>query len=1211
MPSGVFQFADFELDRNVYELRHNGHPLKLERIPLDLLFLLIDRRDQLVTREEILECIWGKEVFLDADNAINSAVRKIRRALGDNPDAPSFVVTIPTKGYRFVMPVIMVGSEIAPTDHDSKVTPVHARQTQERRHLTVLVCELTNSTATAAQSDPEDWWENVTDYRSAVVHAIEHYGGHVGTYRGDCMMAYFGWPAAHDNDAERAARAGLAMLDAIAKLNEETSSSDLRTSRTRFPSASSGLRLTGSAGAPPSEPSPTHSSLDAPQGRSSKNGGGERPKLSARVGIDSGMVVVGAGAGNDAEVFGDVPNIAARVQSAAEPDTVLITAAAHRLISGLFIVANVRARDLKGVPIELFRVIRPTGVRGRIRTARGLTPFVGREEELSTLLRRWERTREGEGQMVLVVGEAGIGKSRLVAEFQERIRDTPHIWMESAGEQLFENTPFYAISEMLSQWLEPRPSEASRSPERSRRVNESPGSSFEEDCADRLERALDSVGLKVDEAAPLVADLLQLQVGARYERVAFTPEEKRRRLLAVLTGWTLGAVRLQPMVMVVEDLHWLDPSSLELQQLLAEQGAIAPLMLLYTARPEFRQPWLLRSHHTQITLNRLSARDAQKMIEQVAARRALPRETLDAVMERTSGVPLFVEELTRAVLEGGDASPGAHTIPETLHDSLMARLDRLGEAKEVAQLAAVIGPEFSYELLQLITEIPEYELRTALTKLTDAELIYARGFPPEATYQFKHALIRDTAYDALLKSRRRELHRLVADTIDKTFAALREQAEVLAHHWTEAGETELAITQWSKAGEAAQARNAFREAQQSYQLALAQVNLLRESPERDGRELQLLQSLYSVLFVTRGWAAPETLTAAERVGMLAEKRGNLSQLIDSMLMRCGQAFLVGEMRMADTLADQALELAQRERSSTLLAYAHQNQVRIRYYRGDLAGAEKYFAAGLQFFDDPVFERSALLDRMDAFTKAAYCAFLSGRVNAARDRMTNAGAAVHLTSPYHQSYADMTAASLHTLIRENEEAKIVAARALELSEKHKIASVAALSRCLLGHARAQPGRPADGIELIRRGISEVLDTGSRLVLSLCTTLLAVAQQRAGTLDDALETAEKALEVTPEILVYRPDTLRVRGELRLAKGQAELAEVDFRDSISLAKSMGAKAYELRAAMSWARLLASQGRADEARAMLAEIYNCFTEGFDTPDLKEAKALLEELAG
>jgi class 3 adenylate cyclase len=676
-----------------------------------------------------------------------------------------------------------------------ELAPIALSSTGERRHMTVLFCDLVGSTEIASRLDPEEWRETIASYHAAASETISRFGGHVAKYLGDGIMAYFGWPSAHDNDAERAARAGLAMLTEIGRLNEQPS----------------------------------------------------RSKLSARVGIDSGTVVVGSGAGKDAEVFGDVPNIAARVQSAAEPDTVLITASAHRLISGLFIVENAGARDLKGVPapIELFRVIRPTGVRGRIHTARGLTPFVGREEEFATLLRRWERTREGEGQMVLVVGEAGIGKSRLVAEFHARIRDTPHIWMESAGEQLFENTPFHAVSEMLSQWLELQaPGGAQRS-----RAKESVTCALkEEEQFERLERALSSVGLKVDEAAPLVADLLQLQVGTRYQGVTFTPEEKRRRLLAVLTGWTLGAVRLQPMVMVVEDLHWLDPSSLELQQLLAEQGAIAPLMLLYTARPEFRQPWPLRSHHTQITLNRLSTRDAQKMIEQVAARHALARETLDAVMERTSGVPLFVEELTRAVLESSDARPGAHAIPETLHDSLMARLDRLGAAKEVAQLAAVIGPEFSYELLQLIAEIPEGELRTALTRLTDAELIYARGFPPEASYQFKHALIRDTAYDALLKSRRRELHRLVAQTIDKkSFAALRGQPEVLAHHWTEAGETELAMIQWSKAGEAAAARNAFREAQESYQLALAQLNLLRESPERDARELQLLQSLYLML----------------------------------------------------------------------------------------------------------------------------------------------------------------------------------------------------------------------------------------------------------------------------------------------------------------------------------------------------------------------------
>jgi tetratricopeptide (TPR) repeat protein len=366
-----------------------------------------------------------------------------------------------------------------------------------------------------------------------------------------------------------------------------------------------------------------------------------------------------------------------------------------------------------------------------------------------------------------------------------------------------------------------------------------------------------------------------------------------------------------------------------------------------------------------------------------------------------------------------------------------------------------------------------------------------------------------------------------------------------------------------------------------------------------------------VLSVTRGWAAPETVVAVERAWTLAEKCGNLEQLTFSMLRRCAQAYVAGELSTAGILADQALELAQRERSSPMLAWAHGQQVTIRYYRGDLAGAEKHFSAGLQFCDDPVFGRDAVADadRIQFFARAANSASLAGWVNVARDRMTNAAAAVNPTNPYHRSYADTTAAVLHTYIRENEDAEIVAARALELSEKHKITGVAASSRCSLGYARAQLGRPADGIELIRRGITELLDTGSPIVLGPFTTWLAVAQQRAGALDDALETAEKALEVTPEVLVYRPDTLRVRGELRLAKGQAELAEADFRDSIKLAKSMGAKTWELRAAMSLARLLVSQGRRDDAHAMLAEIYNWFTEGFDTPDLKEAKALLDQL--
>jgi class 3 adenylate cyclase/tetratricopeptide (TPR) repeat protein len=1010
----------------------------------------------------------------------------------------------------------------------------------ERRHLTVLFCDLVGSTELTAQLDPEEWREVVAGYHRAATENITRFAGYVALYLGDGVMAYFGWPKAHENDAERAARAGLAIVEAIS---------------TRSTS----------------------------------------PKISVRVGIDSGSVVVGASAGKGADVFGETPNIAARVQTAAAPNTVLITGATHRLLSGLFVVEELGAQQLRGVanPVELYRVLRPTGVRGRIAAAGGLTPFVGREEELRLLLSRWERARQGQGQLVLVVGEAGIGKSRLVAEFHDRIRDTPHIWMESAGEQFFENTPFHAITEMLSQWLELQ------------------GGTKPDDRLERLDRALESAGLKPEQAAALIADLLQLPARERYSVITLNAEQRRRRLLAALTGWIYGAAKLQPVVMVIEDLHGVDPSTLELLRLLAEQGVMVPLMLICTARPEFHSEWPMRSHHTQITMNRLSAGDVRQMVGLVAARNALASESVEVVIERTGGVPLFVEELTRAVLESGAVKPSAREIPVTLHDSLMARLDRLGSAKDALQVASVIGGEFSYELLHAVHRTSEQELESELRKITDADLLYFRGIAPEATYRFKHALIRDAAYEALLKSRRKELHRLVASTIDEKFAALKEaHPEVLARHWTEAGETEPAIAEWTRAGKAAEARNAFIEAQESLQQALALLNLVPESQERDVRELKLRQSLRNMIHVTRGWAAPEAAEAAERIGLLAQRSGDLWLLVESMTGRCFQALIVGALSNAAALADEALELARREGNPTSLALLHVQQLMVHFFRGDLAGAEGYFTTGLKFFDDPGFRRNPVGSAIAFFGWASWTAWMLGRADVACERLAKIRLAVNPANPHDLAWSATHEANLRVLMRENESAEAMAARALELCEKHRFPSVAADSRCALGHARAQLGHAADGIALIRQGIDTWVQIKHRIRVPLYITSLAAAQLRVGAIGDALETVEQALNFNPEEVVGRPETLRIRGEVRLKLGDLRLAEADFRDSIAMARSMGAKAWELRTTMSLAQLLASQGSHDEAYAMLTDIYNRFTEGFDTADLKEAKALLDELS-
>jgi predicted ATPase len=461
---------------------------------------------------------------------------------------------------------------------------------------------------------------------------------------------------------------------------------------------------------------------------------------------------------------------------------------------------------------------------------------------------------------------------------------------------------------------------------------------------------MERAGLKVAEAVPLIAEMLSLPIPDKYPPLMFAPEQKRKRLLANLAGWVLNVSRLQPMVMAMEDLHWVDPSTLELTQMLVEQTATAPLMLLCTGRPEFRAPWPMRAHHAQITLNRLNERDTREMVAGVVARAALDQDLIDTVVKRTDGVPLFAEELTRLILEG-EGRPQLRQIPATLHDSLAARLDRLGPAKEVAQVAAVIGREFSYELLHAVASLAEAELQSALNKLADAELIYARGIAPEATYQFKHALIQDAAYEALLKSRRRELHRRVAETITRRFAARAEaQPEVIARHWTDAGEMEPALAEWTRAGDVSFERHAFKEAEDAYRRALEILSALQESPDRDQRELGLFGSLAQVLQFIKGWNDPDSIAVADKARALAEKRSNLPQLVLQLFHKWLGVVSSSDLMAAIALANQLLMLAKREGSAAKLGLAYVTQVNARHFSGDLLGAEENFVRGVPFFD---------------------------------------------------------------------------------------------------------------------------------------------------------------------------------------------------------------------------------------------------------------------
>ena len=682
----------------------------------------------------------------------------------------------------------------------------------ERRYLTVMFCDLVGSTAISAQLDPEEWRDLVGAYLDAASAAVAEMGGHVAKKLGDGILALFGYPQAHENDAERAARASLAIQRALAELNR-------------------------------------------------KNAGTGKPELTARIGLDTGPAVVDAAA----EIYGDVANVAARVQALAEPGAVLLTARMQRQVAGLFVVEERGTHTLKGVPepTALFKLVRASGA-GRRVGQRQLTPLVGREEEIAILMRRWERARQGDGQLVMIVGEPGVGKSRLLDEFHARLNEIPHSWAEWTCSQLLQNTPLHP----LTAWGRDRFGGA-----------DVPA---EQRLAD-LENTLAQVKLDVAENVPLLAPLLDIPLPAD-RALRLPPDELRRRQLAAMTNWTMAAARTQAVVMAVEDIHWADPTTLDLLRGVAERGALAPLFVVITARPEFRPPWGTRSHHSTITLSPLDRHQVHQMVAELSARYALPKDVVDGVTERTGGVPLFVEEVTRLLLERGEYG-GVQAIPPTLQQSLMARLDRLGSAREIAQIGAVIGRDFPYTLLRAVAGTEDQALQAALDRLADADILLVQGLPPDSVYRFKHALIQDAAYENLLKSRRQALHRRVAELLrDNTAGGDAAEPEMLAHHFTQAGMTEASVEWWGKAGQRSLERSALVEAVVLFTRALDQVASLPATPALRREQIKLQVGLANALYHSKGFAAAETTSAFNQARVMIEQAESLGEHIEDPLL---------------------------------------------------------------------------------------------------------------------------------------------------------------------------------------------------------------------------------------------------------------------------------------------------------------------------------------
>jgi class 3 adenylate cyclase/predicted ATPase len=1047
----------------------------------------------------------------------------------------------------------------------------------ERRQLTVMFCDLVDSTVLSGQLDPEDLREVVRAYQATCTEVIQRFDGSIAQYLGDGLLVYFGYPQAHEDDAQRAVRAALGIIDTMRTLN---------------------TRLEQDKGI----------------------------HLAVRLGIHTGLVVVGemGGSGRQEQLaLGETPNVAARIQGLAAPDTVAISEATARLIQGYFVCDDLGPHTLRGLaaPMQVYRVLGESGVQSRLEvaSARGLTPLVGRDSEVTLLLERWEHVKDGIGQVVVLSGEAGIGKSRLVQALQDQVVREPHTRIECRCSPYHQHSalaPVIAHLERVLAWAR---------------------DAAPQEKLSKLEDALARHPWPLQEVLPLLAALLSLPLPAQYQPLTLTPERQKQKTLEALLAWLLAETEQQPVLFIVEDLHWVDPSTLEWLNLVVEQSPTARLYGLFTCRPEFTPPWPIRTHLTPLTLSRLPRPQVSRLVYGVTGGKSLPSEILMQIMVKTDGVPLFVEELTKTVLESGllREVEGAYelagplpplAIPTTLQDSLMARLDRLAAVKAVAQLGATIGRQFGYELLRAVSPLDEATLQHGLRQLVEAELVYQRGVPPQAAYTFKHALIQDAAYQSLLRSTRQQYHQRLAQVLAVQFPEMAEiQPELLAHHYTEAGLVAQAIPYWQRAGQRALERSANLEAVAHLTQGLELLATLPDTPERAQQELDLQTTLGPALMFTKGQAAPEVLQAYARARALCQQMGETTQLFQVLrgvwlfyLMRM-------ELRTAREIGEQLLTLAQQVGDPALLLEAHYALGTPLNYLGEFTAAQAHFEQGIALYDPQQHRAHAVRYGLDPGVMCRVYAALTlwwlGYPDQALQRSHEAlTLARELAHPFSLACALFFAAWLHNLRREwpltHERAEAVIALATEQGSAQFVAGGTFFRGCALAEWDPAPGAGQGQVEAgmaqMQQGLAAWRATGAEVLRPYGLALLAKASAQVGQREAGLALLAEALAVLNDTGERRweAELHRLKGELLLALSREHDGEAEacFQQSLAVAHLQQAKSLELRAAMSLGRLWQRQGKTEHARQLLTEVYTWFTEGFDTADLQEAQALLEQ---
>jgi class 3 adenylate cyclase/predicted ATPase len=1051
-----------------------------------------------------------------------------------------------------------------PADSAARRLP---RDEAERRHLTVMICDLVGSTALSTRLDPEDMRAVIDAYHAACARITRSYDGFLAEFRGDGILAYFGYPRAHEDDAERTVRAGLDILAAVAQLE------------TRAP-----------------EP------------------------LAVRIGIATGLVVVGdpsgMGALREHALVGDAPNLAARLQALAEPGTIVVAASTRRLLGDLFRLRDLGRHEIKGIaePVAAWAVEGVSASESRFEAVRaaGLTDLIGRKDELDFLLARQRAAWKGQGQIVLIAGEAGIGKSRLAAALAERIVGEPHTRLR------YQCSPYDTNSALRPFIVQLERAAGFKADDTS------------EQRLDKLEAILAVDASRIEGVAPLFATLLSIPLGERYPPMALSPMQERRRTLAALLDQFEALARRQPTLVLFEDTHWADATSLELLDLTVERVRQLPVLALFTFRPEFEPPWIGLPNVSTLTLGRLDRNEVESMVARVTGGLAPPPEVMKQIVDKTDGNPLFVEELTKAVLETGILVEDADgyrldgpllplAIPATLQDSLMARLDRLAPVKEIGQIGATIGREFSYSLMRVLIGRDETALKNALAQLEQAGLVFRRGEQPEAVYSFKHALVRDAAYESLLKSRRHQLHGQIARMLEEKFPDIvASQPEILGYHFTEAGLFEPAIDYWLKAGKLAARRSANAETLNHLARGLELLPNIDDLMLRNKLELLLQTSLGNSLRATEGWSTDSVKHAYTRALQLCKESGFDEYTMPAAFGLWTWNFVHASLGEAQAFAEHLVHTADNVGDSVYKVLAHEALGFTLFAQGKFVAAHTALERSISMCEDnkvgAYLDLSAQDPRVHVRLYDGMALWLLGYPDRALRICTEARRYAQASRhPFSEAMARTISLRVHQFRGESAIVAGQANAAIALCEEHEFVHYLAMALILRGWAKAQQGELDEGIAEIQEGLEKARATGALLFESYTLGLLADACLKNESYRQAFEFLGQArlrLEEESSERYYAAEIYRLLGETYLRSHQdLDQAERFLCKGLEIAREQNAKSLELRLSLSIYDLYELGPSTDEYRSQLGEIYGSFSEGFNTNDLAGAKARLKML--